>query len=497
MTRVRQTDHRILRVITWSQWAALSIGIVAGIIASEGAVESYVAAAAGGLYVLGTIATPATLYERPLVLETVSLLGSLLTMTAVALTGGTSSPYILLSLIPPVAATVLGGFRPGIATGTLNGALLIAIGISSAESSLVSAVATAVLYQVVILTVGQIRRILLDIEERAANLEATSADATKRLSELESTYELLTRLAELASENTGPIAVGHAALETITSRIPGSAGSAVLSTPTGPVVIARIGEGEDHAFRRRLPLVVGERSVGSVLVSSPDPLTDDQIASVDTVLDPVALSFANVLLLQEVANKAVQEERSRLARELHDEIGPTLATLGLALDTAVVHADEGDIARHLAQLRSSVTELVDDVRSTVADLRSERHGSLITRINEATHSMSPPPIIEVSLDERRPPRPSIIEDVAAVVIEAVRNAHHHSGARTVRVKGWCDFDRGRVVIEDDGKGFDVRSDNPGHFGLVGMRERAAKVEAALVVHSTPGATQVALEWGDR
>jgi signal transduction histidine kinase len=496
MADIRTTDRRILRVITLSQWMALTVGIIAGIVLTEGSVESYLAAAAAGLYVLGTTAAPIGIYTRPLVLEAVSLLGALLTMTAVALTGGTSSPYILISIIPPVAATVLGGLRPGITTALLNGAMLIAIGISAPDSSLISAVVTSVLYLVIVLTVGQIRRMLVDIEERAASLEASSADATKRLDELETTYELLTRLAELASDNTGPIAVGQAALETITSRIPGSAGSALLSTTSGPVVIARIGDGNEHPFRRRLPLVIGERNVGAVLISSPDPLTEDQVTAVDSVLEPVALSFANVLLLQEVASKAVQEERSRLARELHDEIGPTLATLGLALDTAVVQADEGDIARHLAQLRGSVTELVDDVRSTVADLRTERHGSLTTRLNEATHNLSPPPVLEVTLDERRPPRPSIIEDISAIVIEATRNAHHHSEAKTVRVKGWSDFDRGRVVIEDDGKGFDPRAEHPGHFGLVGMQERAAKADARLLVVSAPGGTTIALEWGD-
>ncbi len=143
-----------------------------------------------------------------------------------------------------------------------------------------------------------------------------------------------------------------------------------------------------------------------------------------------------------------------------------------------------------------MTDLVDDVRSTVADLRTERHGSLTTRLNEATHNLSPPPVLEVTLDERRPPRPSIIEDVAAIVIEATRNAHHHSEANVVRVKGWCDFDRGRVVIEDDGKGFDTRAEHPGHFGLVGMQERAAKTDARLSVVSSPGGTTIALEWGD-
>ncbi len=496
MAEIRITDRRILRVLTLSQWVALTIGIVAGIFSTDGSLESYVAAAAGGLYVLATTALPVTAFDRPMVLESVSLVGSLLTMTAVALTGGTSSPYVLLSIFPPIAAAVLGGLRPGIATATLNGALLFAVAISSPRYSIVSAIATAALYQILVLTVGQIRRILVDIESRASELEASSAEANRRVAELESTYDLLTRLAEMASTNTGPIAVGQAALETVTSRIPGSAGSAVLSTPTGPVVIARIGTGDDHPHRRRVPLRVGTRHVGAVLLSSDEPLTDENIESLDGVLKPVALSFANVLLLQEVANTAVKEERSRLARELHDEIGPTLATLGLALDTAVVQADDGDIARHLTELRGSVADLVDDVRTTVADLRSERHGSLVTRLTEASHSMPPPPVIEITLDERRPPRPSIIEDLGAIVIEAIRNAHQHSGGSTVKVRGWCDFDRGRLIVDDDGGGFDPHAEHSGHFGLVGIQERAARVGANLDIASDARGARVTLEWGD-
>ena len=52
------------------------------------------------------------------------------------------------------------------------------------------------------------------------------------------------------------------------------------------------------------------------------------------------MGFSNVLLLQEITRNAIKEERVRLARELHDEIGPSLASLGLALDVAMVQGIE-------------------------------------------------------------------------------------------------------------------------------------------------------------
>ena len=493
----RGSDVRIVRVIVASQWVALALGIIIGILLSEGSIESMAAAAAAGIYVLVTTGLPLTVLQRPLVAEAVSLGGSLLTMTAVALTGGVSSPYLLMSVIPPVLATVLAGMRVGIATAVLSASLLIAINISSPEDELVPAVGTGILFIVLVLTVGQIRRILRDIEQRAAQLEATSEASAREVGRLATTNELLTRLAGLASANTGPIAIGRAALETITAIIPGSASTALLTTSTGTLVIAQHGEWRDHPVRTRLPLRVHGREVGAIVLATDEVPTDAQRGALEDVIEPVALSFANLLLLQEIAQTAVEEERSRLARELHDEIGPTLASLGLALDTAALQAGERDIADHLDHLRSTVTELVDDVRATVADLRTDRSGSLSTRLHEAVLQLPNPPMIHVNVDERRPPRPSIMDDVAAVVVEAVRNAHRHSGSDRIRVYGWVDFERGRVVVEDRGSGFDVAEEFPGHFGLKGMHERAQRIGGELTVVSAETGTTVALEWGTR
>ena len=484
-----------MRVVVVSQWVALALGIIAGIVVSQGDTESFVAAATGGVYVLIVTALPLQVMRRTLVVEAVSLTGSLLTMTSVTLTGGVSSPYLLLAIIPPVTATVLGGMRAGAATGTLSATLLVAVSLSDPDSALIPAVVTGALFLVVVLTVGQIRKLLHDIEQRAQALEESSEEATRKLDQLSSTNELLTRLAALATENTGPITVGRAALETITSMIPESAGTAILTTPTGAVVIAQHGDGIDRPVRTRLPLRVGDRDVGAIILASNAVLSEQQRHRLEDVIEPVALSFANLLLLQQIASTAVEEERSRLARELHDEIGPTLASLGLALDTAALQTGEPDLAVHLGQLRNSVSHLVEDVRTTVADLRTERRGSLSTRLHEALIDLPPPPTIHIKLDERRPPRPSMVDDLAAIVIEAARNAHRHSGSSTVRIHGWVDFERGRVVVEDRGSGFDLGKDHPGHFGLTGMRERADRIDAALGVVSNDNGTTIALEWG--
>jgi len=77
----------------------------------------------------------------------------------------------------------------------------------------------------------------------------------------------------------------------------------------------------------------------------------------------------------------------------------------------------------------------------------------------------------------------------------VRNSVNHSRGRSVAVKGWVDFDRGRVVVSDDGVGFDTAQVPQGHFGLIGMAERANMSGVRLDVSSAETGTNVTIEWG--
>jgi signal transduction histidine kinase len=102
----------------------------------------------------------------------------------------------------------------------------------------------------------------------------------------------------------------------------------------------------------------------------------------------------------------------------------------------------------------------------------------------------------IEIDERRPPRPSLLPEIAGILGEAVRNAHQHADATRVRVHGWVNFDRGRLVVEDDGSGFDPAAPYPGHFGLLGMRERAQRVGGRLSIVRLERGTSISLEWGE-
>ena len=167
------------------------------------------------------------------------------------------------------------------------------------------------------------------------------------------------------------------ALESLSEVASFHAAVVALAGDDGPVVVARRGKEEPDDHRSIIPLSVGSRDVGMVVVISAREPTQAEYQATAESLQPVALAFSNILLLQDIARRAIREERARLARDLHDDIGPSLASLGLALDLALLqHPADPDLAEHLRELRTSVGGMVEDVRSTVADLRMPEQPSV-------------------------------------------------------------------------------------------------------------------------
>ncbi|MDH3425276.1 MAG: ATP-binding protein, partial [Acidimicrobiia bacterium] len=101
----------------------------------------------------------------------------------------------------------------------------------------------------------------------------------------------------------------------------------------------------------------------------------------------------------------------------------------------------------------------------------------------------------IQIDERRPPGPKNTEDLFSILTEALRNAADHADASQITITGYVDREEGKLVVADNGKGFDPDSEYIGHFGLIGMKERARRIGASFKVESSVGAgTTISLEW---
>ena len=193
-----------------------------------------------------------------------------------------------------------------------------------------------------------------------------------------------------------------------------------------------------------------------------------------------------------------EDERARLARELHDQTVQTLIALGHREQRLKRYlADSPEAAALLDELRQMTTQAVDDLRRTVRAMRPvylEELG-LTPALEMLAHDQRlDNQSIEVAFEKTGQPRRLPAEHEMAlyrIAQEALTNAWRHSGARNAWLSVSFGEDGVTVSVRDDGKGFTAPRrvtdlSEEGHFGLMGMVERAALIGAHLQVESEPG-----------
>jgi signal transduction histidine kinase len=197
---------------------------------------------------------------------------------------------------------------------------------------------------------------------------------------------------------------------------------------------------------------------------------------------------------------AVLAERTRIARELHDTVEQGLTGVMLQLDTVAAHwSGPPEVRRGLDLARNMARHCMGEARSAVRDLRSEslNSGDAVAALRqmavEFASSGTPAIHVDVQGEPFRLPR-DVEMTLLRIGQEAVTNAIKH--ARATRIDLYVQFAPLDVdlLVRDDGVGFVAESSlasvASGHFGLLGMRERANKVGGKLVISSGQGGTTV-------
>ncbi|TAF27017.1 MAG: sensor histidine kinase [Verrucomicrobia bacterium] len=197
-----------------------------------------------------------------------------------------------------------------------------------------------------------------------------------------------------------------------------------------------------------------------------------------------------------IAAEAVQEERTRIARDLHDSIEQQLTGVSLHLygARASIASDPGAAAAALDLARQMLKHSRREARNSIRDLRSpllERRGLADALRRLASDSASQVgPRVETRLDEWIPGLdPDAEYQLLRLAQEALANALKHSRATRITLALGVDEGRVRLRIADDGCGFlpdFTAAADLSHFGMLGMRERAAKIGADLDVDSSSG-----------
>jgi signal transduction histidine kinase len=199
---------------------------------------------------------------------------------------------------------------------------------------------------------------------------------------------------------------------------------------------------------------------------------------------------------------AVFAERSRLARELHDSLLQGMSAAALELENARAELPPTAVSasRRLQSVEDAITASLEETRSFVWDLRGQPSGAgeLGTAVERVVGRLCDERAVacQTTLEGAAVHLPHEVQGgIFRVAQEAVANACKHAGARAVAVTLRYEPGRVRLVVRDDGHGFDpgqVPGAEAGHFGLVGMRERAQSMGATLEIKSDAGGTTVEL-----
>jgi PAS domain S-box-containing protein len=199
---------------------------------------------------------------------------------------------------------------------------------------------------------------------------------------------------------------------------------------------------------------------------------------------------------------AVLEERTRLARDIHDTLLQGFTGISLKLVAAanqVTGPPQTVVA--LRDLVGLAQQTLIDARHAVWDLRSPAlaAGDFSSGLRAAAEDCVRGTTVELEYDVQgssRPVHPDVEAVVTRVAQEALTNVVKHANAQSVRVRLSFETRRVRLCVRDNGRGFTVAPDFQaygGHWGLLGMRERASQVHGKLSVQSTPGhGTEVVL-----
>jgi signal transduction histidine kinase len=245
------------------------------------------------------------------------------------------------------------------------------------------------------------------------------------------------------------------------------------------------------------PLLLDNQQVGGLWVGR---LREDHFSAADLIglqrlADQAVILLTHAQMASQLQSLAVIEERSRIAREMHDGLAQILAYLTVEMQTVQYLLKAGDQQRATAvidQARRNIKQAHDDVRDNILSLRTTLSGEVgfVPALREYLGEYSIQTGIQVKVDccncEDTKLSPIAETQMVRIIQEALTNIRKHSNAKTAHVRLEKDPKNICVMITDDGIGFH-NTPQRGHLGLEIMQERAESVGGRLTVTSNLGA----------
>ncbi len=250
-------------------------------------------------------------------------------------------------------------------------------------------------------------------------------------------------------------------------------------------------------YHASIPLYAHGKPLGMLNVASVDwrELSGDDLRLLYTVGDLLSIAIERARLFAQSIEFGAAEERNRIAREIHDTLAQGLAAIALQLETSDALLEAGgniERARQAVQqaLALARTDL-EEARRSVLDLRAAplEGRTLAEAIAQLAKEYAVKGKLRLELDingENRPLPQRIEGGLYRMAQEALTNIIRHAGAARLTVQLTTTPEQVKLIVEDDGLGFEPSKVPRGRYGLIGLNERAKLLGGSLELSSSPG-----------
>jgi signal transduction histidine kinase len=453
----------------------------------------------------------------------VSAIDMALAFTVVYLSGGFNTPYYHFLVVALLVPTFLLGWAGSLATLALFLLALVSVWSLAGPGTQVwlqrvqfgNAIPGLLLTPVLVVVVAQylawLGRRLDEGQHRTRQaLEGTAAlyRVARAIAERDETQPLVEQVAQIVGrtgrfehvsiwQRSGDLYRCAAAW----SRADGAAGSALGARATTeggraqdpPGMIRLQPDGVGQAELRALPLTSQDRAWGVLAIGGEERwLSGSELQFLGAVTAQLSVAFTRLALAQEREHLVAEQERARIAREIHDGIAQSIYMLTLHLDRSAEKArDDPVLGPQLARLVGVAKEALLEIRHYIFDVKPMLAGdrSLVSTLRALVKEFETvaemPVRLEIEGSEASLPL-AVGSSLCRVLQEALANALRHASASTVRVKIVFGAESAVLEVHDDGVGFDLAGGATTGHGIRNIRERVAELGGSAEFRSSSG-----------
>ncbi len=254
-----------------------------------------------------------------------------------------------------------------------------------------------------------------------------------------------------------------------------------------------------------VPIKIGTRILGVLDIEedSVNAFDDLDLFTAQTLADQLAVAIENAHLYEQARDLATVQERQRLARDLHDAVSQTLFSASLIAEVLprLWERNPDEARKRLEELRQLTRGALAEMRTLLLELRpatlvDASLGELLRQLAESITGRARIPV-NLKVEGECPPSAELKIAFYRIAQEALNNVAKHSQATQASVNLQCQSDKIELLIEDNGKGFEINHRSPNSLGLEIMQERAKSINAAVNIKSQPDrGTIISVLWHD-